>query len=81
MTGSTTVRFPRVAKNWLRFHARLAVAPALVHPYEKEITDFSDFLRSPNLASHATIDAFDCGTTQRYRGLEFDIAVSCARYV
>src|SRR5579863_8533024 len=27
VTGSTTVRFPRVAKNWLRFHGRLAVAP------------------------------------------------------
>ena len=27
-TGNTTVRFPRVAKNWLRFHGRLAVTPA-----------------------------------------------------
>ena len=58
VTGNTTVRFPRVAKNWLRFHGRLAVTPAPVHPYEKEITDFSDFLRSTNAVSPATIDAY-----------------------
>jgi integrase/recombinase XerD len=56
--GDTTVRFPRVAKNWLRFHGRLAVSPASVHPYEKEITNFSDFLRSTNASSPATIDAY-----------------------
>jgi site-specific recombinase XerD len=56
--GDTTVRFPRVAKNWLRFHGRLAIAPAPAHPYEKEITDFSDFLRSTNATSPATIDAY-----------------------
>jgi len=58
VTGNTTVRFPRVAKNWLRFHGRLAVAPAPVHPYEKEIADFTDFLRSTNAVSPATIDAY-----------------------
>lgn len=58
VTRNTTVRFPRVAKNWLRFHDRLAVAPAPVHPYEKEITNFSDFLRSTNAASPATIEAY-----------------------
>jgi hypothetical protein len=31
------VRFPRVANNWLRFHGRLAVAPAPVHPYERRL--------------------------------------------
>jgi integrase/recombinase XerD len=56
--GDTTVRFPRVAKNWLRFHGRLAFASAPSHPYEKEITDFSDFLRSTNATSPATIDAY-----------------------
>jgi hypothetical protein len=45
--GNTTVRFPRVAKNWLRFHGQLAVAPAPVHPYEKEITDTRPQLLSP----------------------------------
>ena len=29
--GATPGRFPRVAKNWLRFHGRLAVPPAPVH--------------------------------------------------
>src|SRR5580693_7725898 len=62
VTGNTTVRFPRVAKNWLRFHGRLAVAPALAHPYEKEITDFSNFLRSTNTSSPATIDAYTSRT-------------------
>jgi integrase/recombinase XerD len=58
VTGNTAMRFPRLAKNWLRFHGRLAVAPAPVHPYEKEITHFRDFLRSTNAASPATIDAY-----------------------
>src|SRR5258707_1836004 len=58
VTGNTTVRFPRVAKNWLRFHGRLVVAPAPVHPYEKEITDFSEFLRATNAVSPATIYAY-----------------------
>src|ERR1700730_4933234 len=58
VTGRTAVRFPRVAKNWLCFHGRLAVAPAPVHPYEKEILNFSDFLRSTNAVSPATIDAY-----------------------
>jgi site-specific recombinase XerD len=56
--GNTTVRFPRVAKSWLRFHGRLAVAPAPAHPYEKEIKDFSDFLRSTNAISPGTIYAY-----------------------
>src|SRR5262245_42700708 len=30
--GNTTARFPRVAKNWLHFHGRLAVPAAPVHP-------------------------------------------------
>src|SRR5580704_17740362 len=56
--GNTTVRFPRVAKNWLRFHDRLAIVPAPVYPYEKELTDFSHFLRATNAVSPATIDAY-----------------------
>lgn len=58
VTGNSTLRFPRVAKHWLRFHGRLAVAPAPLHPYEKEITNFSDFLRSTNAVSPATIEAY-----------------------
>src|SRR5215472_8606667 len=58
VTGNTAVRFPRMAKNWLRFHGRLAAAAVPVHPYEKEITDFSDFLRSTETISPATIDAY-----------------------
>ena len=56
--GATPGRFPRVAKNWLRFHGRLAVPPAPVHPYEKEITDFVEFLRSTNGATPATIHGY-----------------------
>jgi integrase/recombinase XerD len=56
--GSTPGRFPRVAKNWLRFHGRLAVPPAPAHPYQKEITDFIEFLRSTNGASPGTIHAY-----------------------
>jgi integrase/recombinase XerD len=57
-TCNTTVLFSRVAKNWLRFHGRLAEPPAPVHPYETEIADFIDFLRSIGEVSSATIDAY-----------------------
>ena len=56
--GNTTARFPRVAKHWLRFHNRLGVPPVPVHPYEKEITDFSEFLRSTNGAAPGTIHEY-----------------------
>jgi hypothetical protein len=56
--GNTTVRFPRVAKNWLRYQGRLAIPPPPVHPYEKEITDFSEFLRWTNGASPGTIHEY-----------------------
>jgi hypothetical protein len=46
IAGDTTARFPRVAKNWLRFHDQLAVPAARVHPYEKEVTDFASTVRS-----------------------------------
>lgn len=58
VTRNSTVRFPRVAKNWLRFHGRLAVAPAPAHPYEKEIADFSEFLRLTNGAAPGTIHEY-----------------------
>ncbi len=55
---NTTVLFSRVAKSWLRFHDRLAEPAAPVHPYETEIADFTDFLRSTSAVSSATIDAY-----------------------
>lgn len=53
--GETTMRFPRVAKSWLRFHGRLAEPTAPVHPYETEITAFREFLRRTNGAAPGTI--------------------------
>jgi integrase/recombinase XerD len=58
IAGNTTVRFSRVAKNWLHFHGRLEVPAAPMHPYEKEITDFTDMLRSANAVSPTTIEAY-----------------------
>jgi integrase/recombinase XerD len=58
VTVNAALRFPRVAKNWLRFHGRLAVPAAPVHPYEKEVTDFGDFLRRTNGATPGTIDGY-----------------------
>ncbi len=58
IVGNTTARFPRVAKHWLRFHGRLAVPPVPVHPYEEEITNFSEFLRLTNGAAPATIHEY-----------------------
>jgi integrase/recombinase XerD len=58
VTGNTSVRFSRVAKNWLHFHNQLALPVALVHPYEAEIADFTDSLRSIGAVSPATIDAY-----------------------
>jgi integrase/recombinase XerD len=57
-TCNTTVLFSRVAKNWLHFHSQLALPAAPVHPYEAEIADFTDSLRSIGAVSPATIDAY-----------------------
>jgi len=57
-TCNTTVLFSRVAKNWLLFHNRLALPAAPVHPYESEIADFTNSLRSIGAVSPATIDAY-----------------------
>jgi integrase/recombinase XerD len=56
--SGTTVRFSRVAKKWLRFHGQLAEPTAPVHPYEREITNFTESLRSIGAVSSATIDAY-----------------------
>ncbi len=56
--GETTGRFPRVAKGWLGFHGLLAVPPVPMHPCEKEITEFTEFLRSTKGASPLTIYAY-----------------------
>jgi integrase/recombinase XerD len=58
VTGNAAVRFPRVAKNWLRFHGHLAVPAAPIHPYEKEVTDFGEFLRRTNGATPGTIHGY-----------------------
>jgi integrase/recombinase XerD len=55
--SDTTARFPRVAKNWLRFHD-LLVVPTATHPYEKEITEFREFLLRTNGASTGTIRGY-----------------------
>ena len=44
-----------VAKNWLRFHGRLAVPLAPVHPFDKEISDFIEFMRSTHGLSPFTV--------------------------
>jgi site-specific recombinase XerD len=44
-----------VAKKWFRFHDRLAVAPAPVHPFSNEITEFTEFLRSTLALSPLTV--------------------------
>ncbi len=44
-----------VAKNWFRFHGRLAVPGAPVHPFDKEISDFIEFLRSTHGLSPVTV--------------------------
>ena len=56
--GDTSGRFARVAKKWLRFHGRLAVPPPPVHPYEKELRDFTEFLSSTNGATPGTIHGY-----------------------
>jgi integrase/recombinase XerD len=43
-----------VAKNWFRFHGRLAEPPAPVHPFDKQIIDFIEFLRSTHGLSPVT---------------------------
>jgi len=56
--GNSPGWLPIVAKNWLRFHGQLAIPPTPLHPYDKELTDFSEFLRSTNGLSPATVDGY-----------------------
>jgi integrase/recombinase XerD len=44
-----------VAKNWFRFHGRLAVPSVPMHPFDKEIRDFTEFLRSTHGLSPFTV--------------------------
>jgi integrase/recombinase XerD len=44
-----------VAKNWFRFHGRLAVPPAPVHPFDKEIRDFIELMSSTHALSPFTV--------------------------
>jgi integrase/recombinase XerD len=44
-----------VAKNWFRFHGRLAVPPTPIHPFDKEIRDFFEFMRSTHGLSPFTV--------------------------
>jgi integrase/recombinase XerD len=44
-----------VAKNWFRFHGRLAVPSVPLHPFNREIADFSEFMRSTYGLAAATM--------------------------
>jgi hypothetical protein len=54
-SGKPACALTFVAKNWFRFHGRLAVAPTPVHPFDKEIRDFIDFMRSTHGLSLFTV--------------------------
>src|SRR5260370_13252501 len=43
--GTLPGGLPFVAKNWFRFHGRLAVPAVQVHPHDREIGHFTEFLR------------------------------------
>ena len=47
-----------VAKNWFRFHGRLAVPSVPVHPFDREIRDFAESLRSTHGLSPVTVLAY-----------------------
>jgi integrase/recombinase XerD len=53
--GNPACYLTYVAKNWFRFHGRLAVPPAPVHPFAKEISDFIEFMRSTHCMSPFTV--------------------------
>jgi len=52
---SSSFMLTYVAKNWFRFHGRLAIPSASVHPFDKEIRDFTEFLRSTHGLSPVTV--------------------------
>ena len=56
--GNSPGRLPFVAKNWLRFHGRLTAPPMPPHPFEKQVTDFIEFLRSTNGLSPWTVHGY-----------------------
>jgi integrase/recombinase XerD len=50
--------FTNVAKNWLRFHGRLTVLAAPVHPFDERITDFIECMQSTQGLSPDTIRSY-----------------------
>jgi integrase/recombinase XerD len=50
--------FTNVAKNWFRFHRRLAVPPASPGPFDEFLNDFVEFMRSAQGLSPETIRAY-----------------------
>ena len=44
-----------VAKNWFRFHGRLALPSVPIHSFDKEIRDFTEFLRSTHGLASTTV--------------------------
>jgi site-specific recombinase XerD len=51
-----------VAKNWFRFHGRLAVPPAPVHPFDNELRDFTEFMRSTHGLATPTVLGYSSRT-------------------
>ena len=52
---SSTYALGYVARNWFRFHGRLETPPVPLHPFQKELDDFVEFLRSTHSLSPMTI--------------------------
>jgi hypothetical protein len=55
---SSSFMLTYVKKNWFRFHGRLAIPSASVHPFDKEIRDFTEFLRSTHGLSLVTVQGY-----------------------
>lgn len=56
--GNSPGALPFVAKNWFRFHGRLVVPAVQVHPYDSEIGQFTEFLRSNQNLSPLTVHGY-----------------------
>ena len=50
--------FTNVAKNWFRFHGQLAIPPAPPLPFDEQIRDFVEFMRSAQGLSPVTIRGY-----------------------
>jgi len=74
--GTLPGGLPFVAKNWFRFHGRLAVPSLPIHPYDMQIRQFAEFLRLNQNLSPFTVHGYSSRSNCSSRGWQNEAGFS-----